>query len=74
MDKYDNLIILQLAIILTIGCIGIECVVLWLTQDFYYLFPLAILFITYYCEFIYYVKVKYYEKKCRKSFDKKKRK
>lgn len=73
MDKYDNLIVMQLCIVLTLGLIGIECAVLWLTLDYYYIFILGILVITYFFELGYYIKIKY-SKKCRKKFDKKKKK
>ena len=73
MGKYDSLILMQLAIITTLGLIGVECAVLWLTLDWFGVLILGVLVITYFFELGYYVKIKY-SKKCRKSFDKKKRK
>lgn len=73
MEKYDSLIVMQLCIIFTLGLIGIECAVLWLTLDYYYIFILGILVITYFFELGYYIKIKY-SKKCHKKFDKKKKK
>ena len=74
MDRYDSLIVLQLCMIFTIGLIGVECVVLWLTLDYYYIFILGVLVITYFCELGYYIHFKINSKKGRKKFDKKKKK
>lgn len=72
MDLWHQKILMQLCMMATIGLIGVECVVLYLTQDLYYIFIMAVLVVTYYAELIYYIKLKI-SKKCVKKVDKRKR-
>ena len=71
MDRWHNLMLRQLGMIFNIGLIGIECIVIWLTLDYYYCFMLAVLVITYFVQLVLYIKFKL--KKSTKKVDKKKK-
>ena len=71
MDRLHNLMLRQLCMIFNIALIGIECVVIWLTLDYYFCFILAVLVITYFVQLVLYVKFKL--KKSTKKVDKRKK-
>ena len=70
MDKWHKIMWLQLCMVITLGLIGIECVVLWLSLDYYFCFVLGVWVATYIVELIIYIHIK----KCHKKIDRRKRK
>ena len=57
MNASNKLWLLKLSIIFTLALIVIECIVLYLTQDLYFIFILAVLVITYFVLIGVYVKI-----------------
>lgn len=70
MDWWHKIIVLQLCMLATLGCIALECVVLYLEQDLYFIFILGVLVITYLIELCFYIKIRYTKNKKTKKGEK----